>query len=143
MIVQRQTKQKQIILEALPKLNHPTATEVYEYIHRGSPTISRATVFRVLKQAEENGTIARLSFAGGEDRFDYNPVPHYHVRCVRCGAVDDVRMKYLAGLEEKVEYACGYTLLSHDVEFKGICPACARLAEADAVESVEEDTVRC
>lgn len=124
MIIQRQTKQKQIIIDALTRLNHPTATAVYECVHSQHPTVSRATVFRVLKQADENGSIMRLSFAGGEDRFDYNPAPHYHVRCTRCGKVDDVKMPYLAGLENEVEDACGYILQSHDVEFKGVCRDC-------------------
>lgn len=124
MIVQRQTRQKQVILGALPALNHPTATTVYEEIHRTNPTISRATVFRVLKQAEENGVILRLSFAGGEDRFDFNVKPHYHVRCKFCGKVSDVTMPVLEGLEERVEDACGYIVESHDVEFKGVCPEC-------------------
>ncbi|MBQ9081331.1 MAG: transcriptional repressor [Clostridia bacterium] len=124
MIIQRQTKQKHIILDALTRLNHPTATAVYECVHGEHPTVSRATVFRVLKQADENGSIMRLSFAGGEDRFDYNPTPHYHVRCSCCGRVDDVKMPYLSGLEERVEDASGYALQSHDVEFKGLCPNC-------------------
>lgn len=133
-MLQRQTRQKQIILEALPKLNHPTATAVYEYIHGEHPTVSRATVFRVLKQAEENGRIMRLSFAGGEDRFDHNPAPHYHVRCVRCGKVCDVKMPFLYGLEEAVEDADGFILQTHDIEFKGICPLC-RAAATDGGKS--------
>lgn len=127
-MLQRQTRQKQIILDALPRLNHPTATAVYEYIHGEHPTVSRATVFRVLKQAEENGRIMRLSFAGGEDRFDYNAEPHYHVRCVHCGKVCDVKMPFLYGLEDEVEDACGFSLQTHDIEFKGLCPACREAA---------------
>lgn len=111
-------------MSALPRLNHSTATAVYEYIHRETPTISRATVFRILKQAEQNNQIARLSFAGGEDRFDYNTVPHYHVRCKSCGKVSDVKMPYISGLEERVEDACGYTVDDHAVEFFGLCPDC-------------------
>ena len=124
MILQRQTKQKQIVLQALTELNHPTATAVFNRVHSEHPTVSRATVFRVLKQADQNGSILRLSFAGGEDRFDYNPTPHYHVRCNICGCVSDVKMPYLTDLEQAVEDACGYRVYSHDVEFKGVCPDC-------------------
>ena len=45
---ERQTKQKQVIYDALTMLNHPTATEVYAWVHERHPTVSRATVFRVL-----------------------------------------------------------------------------------------------
>lgn len=138
MIIQRQTKQKHIILEKLAELNHPTATVVYEKVHEENPTISRATVFRVLKQADENGSVMRLSFSGGEDRFDYNPKPHYHVRCSCCGKVDDVKMEYIAGLEKKVEDACGYVLLSHDVEFKGVCADCAATTRRKAGKGLKK-----
>lgn len=121
---QRQTKQKQLIFDALSTLNHPTATAVFEDIHGRHPTVSRATVFRILKQAEQNGQILRLSFSGGEDRFDYNTVPHYHIRCRCCGKVCDVKMPYLFGLETQVEDACGYTVEGHDIEFSGVCADC-------------------
>ena len=39
---ERQTKQKQIIYDALKTLDHPTATEVYTYVHGHFPTVSRA-----------------------------------------------------------------------------------------------------
>lgn len=123
---QRRTRQKQIILGALTELNHPTATAVYNYIHAENPSVSRATVFRVLKQAEENGSIARLSFSGGEDRFDYNPAPHYHIRCNICRKICDVKMSLLQSPESAVEDACGFIILSHELEFKGICPECAK-----------------
>ena len=45
---ERQTKQKTIIYDALMTLDHPTATEVYSYVHEQYPSVSRATVFRVL-----------------------------------------------------------------------------------------------
>lgn len=123
---QRQTRQKQLILGALCELNHPTATAVYNYIHTDHPTVSRATVFRVLKQAEENGSIARLSFATGEDRFDFNPAPHYHVRCIFCHKVSDVKMPFLKDPQSAVEDAYGFKILSHELEFKGVCPDCAK-----------------
>lgn len=33
---ERQTKQKRIIYDALKTLDHPTATEVYGYVHDGT-----------------------------------------------------------------------------------------------------------
>lgn len=125
MQTQRQTRQKQLILGALYKLNHPTATAVYNYIHDENPTVSRATVFRVLKQAEQNGAIVRLFFAGSEDRFDFNPAPHYHVRCNICGRIADVKMPALENPESAIEDAYGFKVLSHELEFKGVCPDCA------------------
>ena len=78
---ERQTKQKQIIYDALKTLDHPTATEVYGYVHEIVPTVSRATVFRVLGGFATNGRALELRAAGNEVRYDYNVMPHYHARC--------------------------------------------------------------
>ena len=67
---ERQTKQKQIIYDALKTLDHPTATEVYGYVHEIVPTVSRATVFRVLGGFATNGRALELSAAGNEVRYD-------------------------------------------------------------------------
>ena len=44
----RHTKQKQMVYDALRALDHPTATELYEYVQAENPRISKATVFRSL-----------------------------------------------------------------------------------------------
>ena len=78
---ERQTKQKQIIYDALKTLDHPTETEVYGYVHENHPTVSRATVFRVLSGFADNGRALELRAAGNEVRYDYNVEPHYHAHC--------------------------------------------------------------
>ena len=58
----RNTRQKQMVYDALTRLDHPTATQVYECVHAEHPTVSRGTVFRVLggegsgeQEGEEKG----------------------------------------------------------------------------------------
>ena len=77
---ERQTKQKQIIYDALKTLDHPTATEVYGYVHEIVPTVSRATVFRVLGGFATNGRALELRAAGNEVRYDYNVMPQLSQR---------------------------------------------------------------
>ena len=80
---ERQTKQKQIIYDSLKTLDNPTATEVYGYVHETYPTVSRATVVRVLGGFALSGRALELRQAGSEVRYDYNVEPHCHARCVR------------------------------------------------------------
>ena len=121
---ERQTKQKQIIYDALKTLDHPTATEVYSYVHMQYPSVSRATVFRVLGGFAENGRALELRAAGSEVRDDYNVVPHYHARCVCCGRVADVEAKGMpvGGLTVTSDH--GFTVDGYSVEFFGTCKAC-------------------
>ena len=121
---ERQTKQKQIIYDALKTLDHPTATEVYGYVHEVSPTVSRATVFRVLGGFASNGRALELRAAGNEVRYDYNVMPHYHAHCDKCGRVADVVATGIpvGGLSVTAEN--GFTVNGYSVEFFGTCKAC-------------------
>ena len=121
---ERQTKQKQIIYEALQTLDHPTATEVYGYVHDRYPTVSRATVFRVLGGFAGSGRAQELKVAGLEVRYDYNVDPHYHVHCMDCGRVADAQATGmpLGGLKITTEE--GFEVTGYSVEFFGKCKQC-------------------
>lgn len=121
---ERQTKQKQIIYDALKTLNHPTATEVYGYVREQHPTVSRATVFRVLGGFAASGRALELRAAGNEVRYDYNIAPHCHGRCVSCGKLADVTATGLteSGIEAT---ACdGFAIEGYTLEFFGTCEEC-------------------
>ncbi len=121
---ERQTKQKQIIYDVLTTLDHPTATEVYHYVHEHYPTVSRATVFRVLGGFASSGKALELKVAGDEVRYDYNVAPHYHAHCTKCGRVADVMMKALPQEAFKAESMQGFEVAGYSVEFFGTCRAC-------------------
>ena len=121
---ERQTKQKQIIYDALKTLDHPTATEVYTYVHDHAPTVSRATVFRVLGGFAQNGKALELKMAGSEVRYDYNVMQHYHARCVQCGRVADVCAEGMPKDGLKGISACGFQVEGYSVEFFGLCKEC-------------------
>ena len=126
---ERQTKQKQIIYDALQALNHPTATEVYGRVHEEYPTVSRATVFRVLGGFATSGRALELRTAGNEVRYDYNVMPHYHGRCVGCGRLADVETEGGNFVEMKAKAMDGFELKGFVLEFYGICEDCRKKSE--------------
>ena len=123
---ERQTKQTSIIYEALCTLDHPTATEVYGYVHTLYPSVSRATVFRVLGGFAENGRALELRVAGSEVRYDYNIMPHYHARCNCCGKVADVVAQGMPVGGLTVTSDCGFAVDGYSVEFFGTCKDCQK-----------------
>ena len=126
----RHTLQKQIILDALKELgNHPTPAMVYDHIHDRYPTISQATVFRVLAGESEGGEAQRVYAPGSSARYEYGLRKHYHISCRLCGKVADVDMPYHHDLEKEAEYAEGFTVERHFIEFIGLCPDCQGAAE--------------
>ena len=121
---ERQTKQKQIIYDALKALNHPTATEVYGLVHEEYPSVSRATVFRVLGGFASAGRALELRLAGSEVRYDYNTMPHCHARCLRCGQVQDVEVRGLPQDGLKAVADGDFALQGYAIEFFGTCKEC-------------------
>ena len=121
----RNTVQKSIVLQALNELaNHPTADAVYDHVHASHPSISKATVYRVLNKMSDEDQVLRVRINNGADHFDHQVFPHYHVRCIECGRVDDVIIPLLSAVEEQAAKASAYLITGCSLQFDGICPAC-------------------
>ena len=121
----RNTVQRQIILEALKKINaHPTVEEICMEIHQDHPAISKATVYRNLKKLAENNNIRRILLPEELERYDERTDQHYHFQCKNCGRIIDVDMEYLAGINTAVQGKYGVQVDGHDVVFSGVCQKC-------------------
>ena len=123
-IRERQTKQKKLIYEAMSSLDHPTATEVYGYVHDRYPTVSRATVFRVLGGFAESGRALELKVAGKDTRYEYHLSRHSHAHCRMCGRVADVTPREEIKASSALKDNGGFIVESVAVEFIGYCPSC-------------------
>jgi Fur family transcriptional regulator, ferric uptake regulator len=121
----RNTRQRQVILEELRKLtSHPTAAGLYATVSRRLSKISLGTVYRNLELLARTGAIQKLQTSGEEARYDGNATLHDHMRCVRCGRVDDVSAPPLDPTGGVTNDWGGYELLGYRLEFLGICPRC-------------------
>ena len=122
----RNTIQKQIVFDTFEKLNnHPSAGMVYEAVAEKYPNISRATVFRLLAEAADEGRVQRLKLTDCNDRYDITTCHHHHVVCRECGAVADVDIKFddTSLLDGAVGHE-GFTIEKSHVEFVGVCDKC-------------------
>lgn len=123
----RLTTQRQIILEELAKVtSHPTANEVYDMVRKRLPRIGLGTVYRNLELMADGGVILKLEVGGTQKRFDATTIPHYHIRCIECGRVDDVDIAVQEHINETAEAASDYTVLGHHIEFSGTCSHCIK-----------------
>ena len=126
-INRRITKQRQVILEELRKLNtHPSADEIYKVVRRRLPRISLGTVYRNLEVLAQMGEIQKLELSGSLKRWDWNTNKHYHIRCVRCNRVDDAPIAPLNQLENELYEATVFEIIGHNLEFTGFCPECSK-----------------
>ena len=124
----RNTLQKRIVTDVFSSMtNHPSAGMVYEAVQEKFPGISRATVYRLLAEAAEEGKIQRLKLTDANDRYDITLGRHYHVVCRACGAVADVRVEVDdAELTERAEGCEGFLIEDCHVEFMGVCESCRK-----------------
>jgi Fe2+ or Zn2+ uptake regulation protein len=122
----RESRHREVVLAAVRStMDHPTAEWVHRQARRSLPRIGLGTVYRNLKKLAEDGLIREIH-AGGADaaRFDGNTGRHYHIRCLRCGRVNDLPISVDTRLEEEAARAMSYRILGHEVEVLGICPLC-------------------
>lgn len=120
--MQRNTVQRQIIFDTLQSLKHPTVLEVNAEIQKKHPTISKTTIYRNLRQLDQEGIICQFFIPGDAERYDNNPTPHYHLKCRHCGKIFDVDLD-LHDLNNTIEQNYPFKVDRHDVVFTGICNA--------------------
>ena len=121
----RMTRQRQVILEELRKANsHLTADEVHQVVRRRLPRISLGTVYRNLEILSESGDIKKLELGGVQKLFDGKAEAHYHVRCIRCGRVDDVSGDPSPIISDIFRGVSDYEIIGHRLLLTGLCPGC-------------------
>ncbi len=124
----RITPQRVAILKIfLNSDEHPSVERVYEQVRIDFPTTSLATVYKTVNLLKEIDEILEIGFVDGRNRYDGNkPYPHPHLICMKCKTIMDPEVSSLDHLTAEVEQASGYRILSHQLEFFGICPACQK-----------------
>ena len=105
---------------------HPTAEEVYHGVKSSIPNISLATVYKALEALVATGLAAKLTAGDGSARYDARGDLHYHLRCLRSGAVQDLSTPYDPDLIAKLDpgltdrlAAEGFRLLGYRLELVG------------------------
>ena len=123
---QRLTPQRLAIAKILAHSEgHPSVERIYEQLRDDFPTMSLATVYKTVSLVKELGEVLELGFSDGSNRYDGNkPYPHPHVICVRCKKIIDPDLASLEDIKEEVSVKTGFEILTHRLDFFGICREC-------------------
>lgn len=124
------TPQRLAVYEALADETwHPNAEMLFKKLQPRFPAMSFATVYKTVEILQDIDVIQILNTGEDSFRYDADVSEHYHLRCLKCGNVDDARMdeniqKQLTG---EVEKASGYSISRRQFYFFGLCPTCAKI----------------
>jgi len=123
----RNTRQRALILEELRSCkSHPTASQLYGEVRKKLPHISLGTVYRNLETLCEQGEIKKIATCGTEARYDGFTEDHFHIRCERCGRLDDIPDICNKPVSDEITSLNGYRVLGYRMELTGICPDCLK-----------------
>jgi len=119
------TPQRRVILELLANDDsHPTADQVYQRVLAVMPDVSRTTVYNTFRELVDLGELTPVhDLSDGGQRYDTHNEAHHHLYCVACQRLVDIDQDF-EGLSLRPEATSGYRILSRQVTFYGICPAC-------------------
>ena len=130
MTQQRQTIQKQLIIEALSRIGstkgHLLIDEIYNQIKEIYPSISKTTVYRNVRQLAEIGTIKQVMLEDGIERYDLNTYDHHHLTCIICNEIYDVEIDGLLDFPSYLDTKYGFTAEKIYLSFTGICAECKK-----------------
>lgn len=106
--------------------SHLTADEIYDAVRKRLPRISLSTVYHNLELLCDSGRIQMLEVGCSRKHFDTDTSDHYHVRCARCGRVENIPIEPFSYLERALRGLSSYEVTGHKLELIGICPQCKR-----------------
>jgi Fur family peroxide stress response transcriptional regulator len=124
----RVTPQRLAVLKILAaSLGHPNVEMIFEHVKKDFPTTSLATIYKTVNLLRDLGEVVELDFSGQSKRYDGNkPYPHPHLICTKCKSVVDPDVEHLTELAQHLAKKTGYQILTHRVDFFGICPNCQK-----------------
>lgn len=114
------------IIEVLQEAELPLSLAELETQPTLAGHYDRATIFRTLGRLESIGLLRRLHFADRSAKFCLTGKGHQeYLICSQCGQVRILKMHCpVQPLEDSVARDSGFTSLTHELTFYGVCGSC-------------------
>ena len=140
----RLTPQRMAVLKILAASEeHPSVEQIYERVKAEFPMTSLATIYKTVTLLKEMGEVLELGFGNDSNRYDgIRPYPHPHLVCTQCKNIVDLQVATLSELSQEIAQRTGYRIVSHRLDFFGICPQCQENDPAQSPELASSETFR-
>ena len=123
----KNTKKRMTILSVLNNSHTPLAPEdILEQVSK-EININLSTIYRALNALTEKGILLKQLSNDGKTYYQINNREHKHqLVCSLCNKIILVSCCPLKRIENDLCKETGFTITSHNLEFTGICPECAK-----------------
>jgi len=105
--------------------SHPTAYTIFEKLKEEIPSLSKTTVYNVLKLLVDKGLVKAVRIEDHELRFDAEVREHGHFKCSVCGEVSDVFLNQ--ELMQLIEQRNKVTEIQFNIT--GVCEKCLQISK--------------
>jgi Fur family transcriptional regulator, ferric uptake regulator len=121
----RVTPQRQLVLEAVGRLEHATPEEIYGEVRQTARGVNVSTVYRTLELLEELGLVKHSHIHHGAPTYHLaEHAEHVHLVCRECERVTEVDQATVLPLVSALEEHQGFlTDVAHLTVF-GLCADC-------------------
>ena len=121
----RLTPQRDLVLQAVRKLDHATPEEVHQKVHASHPGINLSTVYRNLETLENVGLVQHTHLGHGSATYHASEeLNHLHLVCESCGSIGDAPLEVAASFVQSLSDDYGFkTDVSH-FAISGMCSNC-------------------
>jgi Fur family ferric uptake transcriptional regulator len=116
----RMTPQRQLVLDAVRRLEHATPDQVSEAV----PEVDLTTVYRTLETLEQIGLLAHTHLGHGAPSYRLAEDDHIHVVCHHCNTVVDVPSGLIDDLDRQLRDDRGFRLDRSHLTIFGTCAHC-------------------
>lgn len=101
--------------------SHPTVDMIYKELIDELPTLSKTTVYNVIKLYIEKGLVDEVNIGTNEKRYELIIDNHSHFICQVCNKIYDIPHICRPIDEDSIP---GFEITGQEVNLKGICPKC-------------------
>lgn len=114
------TPQRIEVVNALLKLDHPTAKDIKQHIEDRYPMISPSTIYGTLDLLEEMGELISIQ-EGAETKYDLSPEIHPHFICEENGDIRDIEDPEIEKKLRELLEDCPFEAARIELNFYGKC----------------------
>jgi Fur family ferric uptake transcriptional regulator len=122
----RVTPQRQLVLEAVTRLEHATPEEIFEEVQLTARGVNVSTVYRTLELLEQLGLVSHTHLGHGAPRYHLAAeAEHVHLVCRECGQIIQLQPEAVRPVVAALESEHGFVTDVGHLTVYGTCRECS------------------